>query len=165
MLFDALGWTATGIFSSSYFFKQPAALRKIQAGASLLWVVYGLAIGSAPVVAANLIVGVAAVCTSFRAAWDKEPMGTGLVHEHKNKEDSAVRKLSRMLDRLSRLSYVPATVKEGPSVYMLPICTIVWCGTLPVARTSDVQESVGVTVSKAGAKAAEVLNKGAAQCS
>ncbi len=68
MWLDALGWTATGIFSTSYFFKQPAALRKIQAGAALLWVVYGLAIHSAPVVAANLIVAMAAAYTSFRAA-------------------------------------------------------------------------------------------------
>jgi len=72
MWLDALGWTATGLFSSSYFFEQPAALRKIQAGGALLWVTYGLALGSAPVVVANLVVGVAAVCTSFRAALDKK---------------------------------------------------------------------------------------------
>ncbi len=63
MRLDALGWTATAIFSSSYFFKQPAALRKIQAVAAALWVVYGVAIRSAPVVVANLVVGVAAVYT------------------------------------------------------------------------------------------------------
>lgn len=68
MWLDALGWTATAIFSSSYSFKQPVALRTIQAGAALLWVVYGLAIGSAPVVVANLIVGVAALWTSLRVA-------------------------------------------------------------------------------------------------
>lgn len=72
MWLEALGWTATGIFSSSYFFKQPAALRKIQAGAALLWVAYGLAIGSAPVVVANVIVGVAAVATAFRAALNRK---------------------------------------------------------------------------------------------
>lgn len=68
MWLDTLGWTATAIFSSSYFFKQPAALRRIQAAAALLWVVYGTAIGSAPVVVANLIVAVAAVYASFRVA-------------------------------------------------------------------------------------------------
>src|ERR1700682_4720625 len=78
MWLDALGWTATGIFSSSYFFKQPAELRKIQAGAALIWVVYGLAIGSAPVVVANLIVGFTAVYTSLRAALDKKTAGTGV---------------------------------------------------------------------------------------
>jgi hypothetical protein len=75
MWLDVLGWTATGIFSSSYFLRQPAALRKSQAGAALLWVVYGVAIGSAPVVVANLIVSVAAVYTSFRAALDKKTAG------------------------------------------------------------------------------------------
>jgi len=68
MWLDTLGWTATAIFSSSYFFRQPAALRRIQAAAALLWVVYGTAIGSAPVVVANLIVAVAAVYASFRVA-------------------------------------------------------------------------------------------------
>ena len=77
MWLDALGWTATGIFSSPYS-KQPAALRKIQAGAALLWMVYGLAIGPVPVVVANLIVGFAAVCTSLRAALDKKTAGTGV---------------------------------------------------------------------------------------
>jgi hypothetical protein len=76
MWLDALGWTATGIFSTSYFFKQPAVLRKIQAGAALLWVAYGVAIHSAPVVVANLIVGVAAIYTSFRAALGKDAAGT-----------------------------------------------------------------------------------------
>lgn len=75
MWLDALGWTATGVFSTSYFFKQPSALRKIQAGGALLWVVYGVAIHSGPVVVANLIVGVAAIYTFFRAALGKNPTG------------------------------------------------------------------------------------------
>lgn len=68
MWFNMIGWTATAVFSSSYFFKEAAALRRIQAAAALLWVIYGVAIHSAPVVVANLIVGIAAVCTSFRRA-------------------------------------------------------------------------------------------------
>lgn len=79
MWLDALGWTATGIFSTSYFFKQPAALRKIQAGAALLWVVYGVAIHSAPVVVANLIVGVAAIYTTFRAVLRQNTTGKEIV--------------------------------------------------------------------------------------
>ena len=47
---DAIGWTATAIFSSSYFFRQPRALRLIQAAAACVWMVYGLAIGALPVV-------------------------------------------------------------------------------------------------------------------
>jgi hypothetical protein len=90
MWLDALGWTATGIFSSSYFFKQPAALRKIQAGAALLWVTYGLAIGSAPVVVANLIVGVAAIYTSFRAALDKKTAGKEIAIATVPSDDAAL---------------------------------------------------------------------------
>ena len=64
-MLDALGWAATAIFSSSYFFRQPAALRRIQAAAACLWVAYGLAIGALPVVAANVVVAAAAIYSSF----------------------------------------------------------------------------------------------------
>lgn len=73
MWLNLIGWTATAVFSSSYFFKGAAALRRIQAAAALLWVLYGLAIHSAPVVVANLIVGVAAIYTSLRTALNRRP--------------------------------------------------------------------------------------------
>jgi hypothetical protein len=63
---DAIGWTATAIFSSSYFFRQPTALRRIQAAAACLWILYGLALHAYPVVIANLIVAVAALYSSSR---------------------------------------------------------------------------------------------------
>jgi len=66
-LLNSIGWVATAVFASSYFFRQPATLRKIQAGAALLWVVYGFLIGAMPVVVANLIVAGAAVYSSFIA--------------------------------------------------------------------------------------------------
>ena len=66
MWISALGWTATAIFSVSYFFKRATVLRGIQATAACLWIVYGIQIHSIPVVVANLIVGVAAVFTSVR---------------------------------------------------------------------------------------------------
>ena len=66
MWLDVIGWTATAVFSSSYFFKEAATLRRIQAAAASLWVLYGVAIHSAPVVVANLIVGIAAIYTSLR---------------------------------------------------------------------------------------------------
>jgi hypothetical protein len=69
---SALGWTATAVFSCSYFFKEAAMLRRIQAAAATLWVLYGLAIHSAPVVVANLIVGVAAIYTSLRSALNRK---------------------------------------------------------------------------------------------
>jgi len=52
---NVIGWTATAVLSTSYFFKEAATLRKIQAAAATLWVFYGVAIHSAPVVAANLL--------------------------------------------------------------------------------------------------------------
>ena len=66
MWLNVIGWTATAVFSSSYFFKEATTLRRIQAAAASLWVLYGVAIHSAPVVVANLIVGVAALYTSLR---------------------------------------------------------------------------------------------------
>jgi len=68
MWLDALGWTATAFFASSYFFKKAAALRGIQAAAALLWILYGLKIHSAPVVVSNMMVGLAAIYTSLRLA-------------------------------------------------------------------------------------------------
>ena len=64
-MLSLLGWTATAIFSASYFFRQPAALRRIQAAAACLWIAYGLLIGAFPVVAANMIVAVAALYSSW----------------------------------------------------------------------------------------------------
>ena len=67
MRLDWIGWIATGVFASSYLFKQPALLRRIQAGAALLWVIYGLTIHAFPVVVANLVVaGMAIYSSTFR---------------------------------------------------------------------------------------------------
>ncbi len=66
-MIDTLGWTATALFALSYFFKAPAALRRIQAAAAVLWVVYGAVIHAMPVVASNAIVAGLALWSSFRA--------------------------------------------------------------------------------------------------
>jgi len=63
---DAIGWVATALFASSYFFKRPALLRRTQALAAGLWIVYGAIIGAMPVVAANSIVAGLALWSSFR---------------------------------------------------------------------------------------------------
>ena len=65
-MISLLGWIATAAFAVSYFFKQPELLRRIQAGAALLWIVYGVTIGAAPVVVANLLVAAAAIYSSLR---------------------------------------------------------------------------------------------------
>jgi hypothetical protein len=66
MRLDWIGWIATALFASSYFFKQPMALRKVQALAALLWVVYGLLIHALPVVVANVVVAAVAVGSGLR---------------------------------------------------------------------------------------------------
>lgn len=71
-MLSVIGWTATAVFSSWYFFKEASTLRRIQAAAAILWVLYGVAIHSAPVVVANLIVGVAAIYTSLRLALNRK---------------------------------------------------------------------------------------------
>jgi hypothetical protein len=65
-MLNLLGWTATAVFSASYFFRQPAALRRIQAAAACLWIAYGILIGAFPVVAANVIVAAAALDSARR---------------------------------------------------------------------------------------------------
>ena len=64
-LLNTIGWIATAVFSTSYFFKGAKTLRWIQAGAALLWVTYGLLIHAMPVVVANVIVAAAAVYSSL----------------------------------------------------------------------------------------------------
>jgi hypothetical protein len=60
-----IGWVATALFASSYFFKQASVLRKVQAGAALMWVVYGVIIHAFPVVVANVVVASVALYSSF----------------------------------------------------------------------------------------------------
>jgi hypothetical protein len=63
-MLDALGWLATAVFSCSYFCRGSQTLRWIQAGAALIWIVYGLLLHATPVIAANVIVAVAALGSS-----------------------------------------------------------------------------------------------------
>jgi hypothetical protein len=64
-MIDWVGWLATAAFASSYLFKEPATLRRVQAFAALLWVGYGLIIHAMPVVVANLVVASAALYSSL----------------------------------------------------------------------------------------------------
>jgi hypothetical protein len=65
MKLEWIGWVATALFAGSYFFKQPLVLRKVQAGAALLWVVYGLIIHAFPVVVANVVVASVALYSGW----------------------------------------------------------------------------------------------------
>jgi len=63
---EILGWIATAIFVSSYFFTRPTLLRAAQMLGAILWIVYGALIGAIPVVVANGLVFAAAAWTLFR---------------------------------------------------------------------------------------------------
>ncbi len=64
---ELLGWTATGVFVASYFFSAPAVLRGLQMAGAMLWILYGVWIGAAPVIVANVLVFSAAAWTLLRA--------------------------------------------------------------------------------------------------
>jgi hypothetical protein len=66
MMIALLGWVATAVFATSYFFRRASTLTKIQAAAACLWIIYGMKIGAAPVVVANLVVAGGALYSSFR---------------------------------------------------------------------------------------------------
>jgi hypothetical protein len=63
---ESLGWLATAVFVSSYFFTRPVLLRSVQMGGAMLWVLYGVLIGASPVIVANLLVCAAACWTAVR---------------------------------------------------------------------------------------------------
>ncbi len=57
---EALGWAATATFAGSYLAKRSETLVRVQIAGALLWALYGVLVGSAPVIAANLLVVAAA---------------------------------------------------------------------------------------------------------
>ena len=71
-MFDLIGWTATAIFALSYFCKRPVTMRSVQALAALVWLIYGILIGSNPIIVANIIV---ASLASY-SAWRQSSHGT-----------------------------------------------------------------------------------------
>ena len=73
MMVDAIGWVATVVFATSYFFRDQKTLRLVQAVAACLWLSFGLAIHSAPVIASNVIVIAAALYSRSRAWKDATP--------------------------------------------------------------------------------------------
>lgn len=66
-MIDVIGWVATAVFVSSYFFTRPDSLRRVQILGASLWIVYGVLLGAPPVVAANVLLIVAAAWTVYRA--------------------------------------------------------------------------------------------------
>ena len=64
-MLEAIGWIATAVFASSYFSKEPATLRRLQAAAALLWIAYGVVLKAPPVIVANVIVASLALWSSL----------------------------------------------------------------------------------------------------
>lgn len=62
---DWVGWLATAIFMTSYFFKRPVMLRRIQGVGALAWLAYGVLIHAQPVIVANAMVAGTAIWSSF----------------------------------------------------------------------------------------------------
>jgi uncharacterized transporter YbjL len=69
---DWLGWAATAVFLASYGCKDQKRLRIVQAGAALLWAIYGVIIAATPIVVANLLVAAAAVYSSLNRSRSRE---------------------------------------------------------------------------------------------
>jgi hypothetical protein len=65
---ELLGWTAAGVFTTSYFFTRPGILRRVQMLGAALWLVYGVLLAAYPVVVANLMNLVAMGWSEWRAA-------------------------------------------------------------------------------------------------
>jgi hypothetical protein len=61
-----IGWVATTMTVSSYFFHNQITLRRVQAVAALLWISYGVAISARPIIAANVIVTTVAFWSTWR---------------------------------------------------------------------------------------------------
>lgn len=65
-MIEYMGWAATAVFVSSYFFQRAEVLRAVQMVGALMWIIYGVLIGAVPVIAANVLVFAAAAWASIR---------------------------------------------------------------------------------------------------
>jgi hypothetical protein len=62
---NTVGWLATAMSVVSYLFRDPAKLRRVQALAALLWIVYGVMLVAPPMIVANVIVAGMAFGTTW----------------------------------------------------------------------------------------------------
>jgi uncharacterized protein with PQ loop repeat len=74
---DWIGWLATAIFATSYFFRSPVTMRWVQACAAICWILYGILLHAMPVIVANLIVVSLAALTAWRAVAVPNPVKEG----------------------------------------------------------------------------------------
>lgn len=65
-MIEYMGWAATAVFVSSYFFERAEVLRAVQMVGAIMWIVYGVLIDALPVIAANVLVFSAAAWATVR---------------------------------------------------------------------------------------------------
>jgi hypothetical protein len=64
---DMIGWIATATFCLSYLCKRAVTLRRVQALGAAVWIAYGIAVHSAPVMVSNVIV----ISMAMLSTWKK----------------------------------------------------------------------------------------------
>jgi hypothetical protein len=71
---SVFGWLATAVAAGSFLSRQTATLKRVQAAAACLWIIYGVHIDAAPVIVTNLIVAAMAFYSSFaeRSTWKQQ---------------------------------------------------------------------------------------------
>lgn len=65
-LADTIGWTATAVFTASYFANGQRRLRRIQMAGASLWLTYGVVMQAPPVIGSNILVLSAACWAEHR---------------------------------------------------------------------------------------------------
>lgn len=71
---DAIGWTATAVFTASYFSTGQVRLRRVQMAGATLWLSYGLVVQAAPVIGSNVLVLSAACWAEYRLYRERRAM-------------------------------------------------------------------------------------------
>jgi hypothetical protein len=61
-----IGWIATAVFTSSYFFKRAGSIRIVQMIGALMWLGYGVLVDARPVIVANLLAVAAAAAGTWK---------------------------------------------------------------------------------------------------
>ncbi len=65
---DLIGYLATAVVLFSYLFKNPTTLRRVQALAAILWMLYGILLHAYPVIVANVLITAIAVWSSVKVS-------------------------------------------------------------------------------------------------
>jgi hypothetical protein len=65
-MIELIGWLATAVFVASYFSGRAQYMRGLQMVGAVIWAGYGVAIGAAPVIVANVLVFSSAAWASWR---------------------------------------------------------------------------------------------------